>query len=250
MTLIIAHRGASFDAPENTLAAFDLAWKQQADGIEGDYCFTLDQQVVCIHDESTLRTGGVDLVVAGSTWDQLKLIDVGSWKDGLYRGQAIPTLAQVLDSTPKDRWCVLELKTGPEIVPLVEKTLNLSKFPLDNILIIAFDPQTIAESKRRMSTVKAHWLVDYLNDPESGWSPSAERIIEVVHACGADGIGSQALTEVLTPKFWNRLRIGGVSEFHVWTVDDPNDARYFRDLGAWGITTNKPAFIRQVLAST
>jgi glycerophosphoryl diester phosphodiesterase len=56
--MIVAHRGASYDAPENTLAAFKLAWQQQSDGIEGDFYLTADRQIVCIHDADTKRTAG------------------------------------------------------------------------------------------------------------------------------------------------------------------------------------------------
>ena len=72
MPRIIAHRGASHDAPENTLAAFRLAWEQGADGVEGDYYLTKDGEVVCIHDATTGRTGDRDLKVASSTLAELR----------------------------------------------------------------------------------------------------------------------------------------------------------------------------------
>lgn len=74
---IVAHRGASFDAPENTLAAFNLAWEQGADAIEGDFYLTADQQIACIHDKTTKRTAGVELKVADSTLDQLRELEYG-----------------------------------------------------------------------------------------------------------------------------------------------------------------------------
>ena len=77
--LIVAHRGASHDAPENTLAAFRLAWEKDADAIEGDFYLTRDQQIVCLHDETTERTapGQTCLQVAESTREQLRTLDVG-----------------------------------------------------------------------------------------------------------------------------------------------------------------------------
>ena len=63
LPLIVAHRGASHDAPENTLAAFNLAWKQGADGIEGDFFLSQDGHLVCIHDKDTTRFTGKKLVV-------------------------------------------------------------------------------------------------------------------------------------------------------------------------------------------
>ena len=66
-TDLIAHRGASHDAPENTLAAFRLAWEQGADGIEGDFRLSRDGEIICLHDATTRRTAGIDLVVADAT---------------------------------------------------------------------------------------------------------------------------------------------------------------------------------------
>ncbi len=247
MTYIIAHRGASRDAPENTLAAFGEAWRQQADGIEGDYGYTADQQIVCIHDDDLVRTGCESLVVAQSTYDQLKAVDVGSWKSPQFSDQRVPLLRQVLDQMPPDKWCVIELKTGPEIVTLLNRDLSASSIDRSRILLIAFDQRTVLEAKRQMSEIKAHWLVDYRQLDSGDWSPTAEEIAETVRSCQADGIGSQASRTVVTAQFIERLKSCGVDEFHFWTVDDPQDARFYQSVGAWGITTNRPAFIRHAL---
>src|SRR6185369_848081 len=89
--MLIAHRGASRDAPENTLAAFRLAWQQGADGIEADFRLTRDGRVVCLHDASTGRTAGVDLAVAEASLEELKRLDVGGWKGARWAGERIPT---------------------------------------------------------------------------------------------------------------------------------------------------------------
>lgn len=69
---IVAHRGASHDAPENTLAAFELAWEQGADAIEGDFHLTQDGHIVCLHDKDTKRTAGKKLVVGKSSLEELR----------------------------------------------------------------------------------------------------------------------------------------------------------------------------------
>ena len=84
--LIVAHRGASHAAPENTSAAFELAWQQNADAIEADFRLSRDGQIVCIHDATTQRTAGVDRIVAQSTLAELKALDVGAWKDPQFKG--------------------------------------------------------------------------------------------------------------------------------------------------------------------
>ncbi|MCB9949963.1 MAG: hypothetical protein H6824_03175 [Planctomycetaceae bacterium] len=99
---IVAHRGASYDAPENTLPAFKLAWEKGADAIEGDFYLTKDQQIVCIHDKDTKRTGKNQpvLTVAESTLAELRKVDVGSWKDAKYKETFIPTIQEVLATVP------------------------------------------------------------------------------------------------------------------------------------------------------
>jgi glycerophosphoryl diester phosphodiesterase len=244
---IIAHRGASFDAPENTLASFREAWLQVSDGIEGDYCYTIDLQVVCIHDDDTQRTGGKRLVVSKSTLSELRGLEYGCWKDSKFRGEPIPTLTDVLSSLPRRKWCVIELKTGPEIVPLVKIELERSQVDPNFVLIIAFDWQTIAASKRLMPGIKAHWLTDYQQGPDGEWTPTTHEIAETIKRSGADGLGTENRPEVVTGEFLEDLRQMGIDEFHVWTVDQAAHAIYYAQLGAWGLTTNRPAFLRQQL---
>ncbi len=99
--MIVAHRGASYDAPENTLAAFELAWQQGSDGVEGDFYLTADGKIVCIHDRDTQRTGGQKLAVEQSTLSQLRSLEYGGWKDAKYKGEPIPTFEQVLKTVPE-----------------------------------------------------------------------------------------------------------------------------------------------------
>ena len=76
---LVAHRGASADAPENTIPAFQLAWEQGADAIEGDFHLTADGHIVCIHDEDTQKVAGKKLIVPESTLADLRKLDVGAW---------------------------------------------------------------------------------------------------------------------------------------------------------------------------
>lgn len=247
--MIVGHRGASWDAPENTLAAFRLAWEQQADGVEGDFHFTKDQQIVCIHDADTERTAGRKLNVAESTLAELRALEYGSWKDAKFRGEPIPTFAEVLAVIPKDKLFVIELKTGPDIVPLLQKELERLQPAYDKLLIISFKKDTVAECKRRLPSIRAHWLTGYKQDKQTGvWSPTLAEVVAGLKSSQADGLGTQGNRTIVTADFIRQLRDHGLQEFHVWTVDDPADAAFFRSLGTVGITTNRPAFIRRQLA--
>ncbi len=246
--LIVAHRGASYEAPENTLAAFRLAWKQNADGIEGDFFLSRDGQVVCIHDDTTGRTADVNLNVADSTLAQLKQLDVGTWKNKRFAGEKIPTLEEVIETVPDGKRIVIELKIGPEIVAPMKQILDASTLKPEQILVISFNQKTIAESKRLLPQIKAHWLTGYQPDDNVGpWTPSAETIVQTIKQIKADGLGSHGRRPVFNNEFVETLKSGGVNEFHVWTIDEPVDAKFYASLGAYGVTTNRPDLIRREL---
>ena len=83
---IIAHRGASHDAPEHTLSAVSLGWKRNADAVEVDVYLSKDGKIVVIHDENTKRTTGHDGLVHKMTWAQLQKLDAGNWKNKKFKG--------------------------------------------------------------------------------------------------------------------------------------------------------------------
>src|SRR5580658_6163343 len=95
--VIWAHRGASRDAPENTLAAFTLAARQGADGIELDAQRCASGEVVVFHDTSLARTSGKPGLLAEAPWSELRQLDLGSRKSARWAGGRIPLLAEVLD---------------------------------------------------------------------------------------------------------------------------------------------------------
>jgi glycerophosphoryl diester phosphodiesterase len=246
--VIVGHRGASYDAPENTLAAFKLAWQQGADGIEGDFYLTKDGQIVCIHDSDTTRTGGKKLVVKDSTLAELLALDYGSWKGPQFAGEKIPTFAEVLAVVPEGKLFVIELKSGPEIVPVMKAELERLKPKGVKLLLITFDDKTVQACKRELPGIRVHWLTGYKQNKETGvWSPGEAEVAERLRNSHADGLGTQGSREVVTSDFLARLRQAGMKEFHAWTIDKPEDAKYFQSLGAVGITTNRPQYIREAL---
>lgn len=244
--LIVAHRGASYSAPENTLAAFELAWQEDADAIEGDFRLTRDGHIVCIHDKNTSRTSNVDCEVAASDLSDLQTLDVGSWKHKRYADQRIPTLERVLEIVPAGKKIFIELKAGPEIVAPLQKVVENSPLDREQMVVISFNKATVREVKKRLPEIKAHWLTGYDDDGESE-SDSYERISQTLRWCQADGLGSEAKRNCFDEGLVRQLEGSGLKEFHVWTVDDPQDAKYYAALGAYGITTNRPAYIRKHL---
>lgn len=247
--LIIAHRGASGDAPENTLAAFRLAWEQEADGIEGDFRLTADRHIVCLHDADTARvTGGkAKLEVARATLAELQALDVGAWKDSRFVEERIPTLAEVLGVLRPGKAFYLEIKGGPELVGPVANVLANSQVDHSQVVIIAFDRQTVAEVRRLLPGVKALWLVGFERDPATGiWRPAPEEILSTLKQTQAHGLGVRGIPEVVTPEFVQLFKRSGYI-VNVWTINDPDLARYFAGLSVDSITTDYPQQIRAAL---
>jgi len=242
--MITAHRGASFDAPENTVAAFELAWKQGADAIEGDFYLSADQKIVCIHDKDTLRTAGTKKLVESTSLEDLRMLEYGNWKDASFRGEPIPTLDQVLATVPEGKTFVIELKSDVRIVPFLVDELKRLPVPEASLLIISFDAPSIARCKELLPNVRAHWLTSFKLDQTEKMTPTAKEIAAVVRETKADGVGMKGDVAVIDRPFIRELLEGGCPEFHVWTIDDADDAKYFRSVGAMGITTNRPAYIR------
>jgi glycerophosphoryl diester phosphodiesterase len=245
---IIAHRGASADAPENTLAAFRLAWAQGADGIEGDFRLTRDGRIVCIHDADTQRVAGTKLVVKDSTLAELQALDVGSGKGEAWRGEKLPSLEEVLAVVPDGKRVFIELKSGSELVAPLAAVLKNASLADEQIVLICLDADVIAACKRLLPRVRCHWLTDYKQQDDGRWTPTVEEVIATIRQARADGLGTESRPEYVDEKFVRQLRAGGIDEFHVWTVDDAETARLYRRLGAWALTTNCPGKLRAALA--
>jgi glycerophosphoryl diester phosphodiesterase len=242
----VAHRGASHDAPENTLAAFNLAWQQNADAIEGDFFLTKDSAIVCIHDKTTKRLASIDLVVSESNLKQLKELDVGSWKDTKWRGEKIPTIEEVFTTVPNNKKILIEIKSGPEIVPVLKNNLTASNLSSTQTTVISFNQEVIRQVKLQIPEIKAFWLTGFRKNEDTGeWTPSLDTIHTILRDIKADGLDCRA-GEVVSSSFVKSIKDAGM-ELHVWTVDDPDEARRLRDLGVQSITTNRPGWLREQL---
>ncbi|MEZ6031890.1 MAG: glycerophosphodiester phosphodiesterase family protein [Planctomycetaceae bacterium] len=246
---IVAHRGASHDAPENTLAAFRLAWEQNADAIEGDFYVTKDHQIVCTHDSTTKRIvpGQTELKIADSTLKELQRLDVGSWKSPRFKDERMPTLKDVLAVVPPGKRIFVEIKCGPEILPLMKPQLEQSGLMPDQIVIICFNETVIKAARELMPQFKANWLTGYKQDKETKeWSPKSSDVMAVLKRTHATGLGTHGNVDVANAALAHSV-LDAELEFHVWTINDPADALHFSALGAHSITTDKPGAIRTAL---
>lgn len=240
MTAVIAHRGASSDAPENTLAAFRLAWEQKADAVEMDLRLTRDGCIAVIHDEDLLRVAGLAHKVSELDAAELKSFDVGRWKGERWSGERVPLLDEALAAVPGAGGVLLELKGGSEMLPELKRCIVQSGLDPSRVCIIAFDRTLLVESKKLLAGVKHAWVIDRT-------SPcSFDEMIEQGSSSGLDALDLEA------PWPLDQTRVDGAHraglKIYVWTVDDTEMARQLAAAGVDGITTNTPARIRQALA--
>ena len=211
--LIIAHRGASGEAPENTMDAFKLAWELGADGIEGDFHLTRDGHIVAIHDKDTNKVtkGKNKLIVKKTNLQELQKIDVGSWKSEKYFKARIPTLEEVIDSLPMGKKFFIEIKCGTEIMKPLIYVINLKvkERPKlkENISFISFDINVVRSCRSEWPEIEANYLESYKKIKEiSKWTPSENEVFQFLKLSLASGLGSQANKEVLKQSFIERLR--------------------------------------------
>ena len=172
---LIAHRGASAYAPENTVPAFRLAADQHAAFVEFDLQLTKDRQIICLHDESLERTTDVEDVfpdrfrtvtgaggpatrrwlLADFTLAELRMLDAGSWFGPSFRGTRIPTFAETIDSLRGRSGLFIELK-APEKYPGIERMI-LAELKAKGLDQPGADPRTPCCSSRSRRRAFRSW---------------------------------------------------------------------------------------------
>ena len=243
---IIAHRGASQEAPENTLAAFALGWSQ-VDICELDIWSTSDGHLLVCHDASTRRTTGVERLICRHTLAELQELDAGSWKGPDYAGEKLPSLAEVLKLMPAGKRLLLEIKGGMNVVSLLRAELETSA-KRDRVAVQSFDDEVCSQSKQALPHLAVHYLSELSLDSESGlMTPPVDELIEKAAVARLDGLGLQN-QPVIDAAYVERIHDAGL-RLNVWTVDNPAEARRLRDSHVDGVITNRPGWLCAQLAS-
>ncbi len=263
--LVIGHRGACAYAPENTLAAFNLAFEMGADGVELDVTLTQDGVPVVIHDDTVNRTSDGRGLVEEMPLAELKHLDFGKWLDSKFSGERIPTLAEVLENLPPGKIVNIELKTlalrpwpanagklspferakitahmlmrlweparlEPAVVRVVEQT-NLPA----RVLISSFNPIALWRIKRLNPALPRGLL--YFKELPFFLGRAWFRPLVQPHAL-------HPRNTTITPQLAQWAHRKGY-KINTWTVDDPDEARRLAALGVTGIITNKPDVLRK-----
>lgn len=227
--LIIAHRGASADLPENTLAAFALAAEQGADGIELDVQFSADNQIVIFHDATLERLTGSKRKVSQLSTAELKGIDLGM-------EQTIPTLDELLEMMGPRLLYNIEIKEFSMRDNGLETAVadRIESFALqDMTLISSFNPFSVRRARQACSRSTTVALI------------RAEGFLKYTYLFASEQADNphHALVDENYIVWANKRGY----RIYAWTVDDPQVASRLVDLGVHGIITNRPQLIREHL---
>ena len=244
---IIAHRGESFDAPENSLSAINLAWERGSKAVEIDIHLSADNEVVVIHDKHTGRVGDKKLYVKKSKLSELRSVDIGRKKSNKFIDERVPTLIEVLETIPSEDQIVIEVKCGKEIISPLIQILKTSTLSNNQVEIIAFNFDVITEIKKQAPSYKALWLLDldyYL--PHWLIRVNPNKIIKKVKESNLDGVNvwaGKTINQSCVKAFKNKGLL-----VYVWTVNDLHIALKMANYDVDAITTDRAGWLTKQLS--
>ncbi|MFF5211390.1 glycerophosphodiester phosphodiesterase [Streptosporangium sp. NPDC000396] len=245
----VAHRGASAYAPENTIAAFELAREQHADMFELDVQETRDHELVLMHDTTLARTTNVEKVfpdqapwrVGDLTLAEIRKLDAGSWFASKYKGEPVPTLGETLRAMSGGRLgLLLEIK-APQLYRGIETRVadelrrNPSWLSPGRLIVQSFSWNSMRTFHRLMPQIP----IGLLGTPTAGELPELADFASQINPPHDD----------VTPEYVRRVHSHRMEVF-TWTVDDLDVARRLVSYGVDGIITNKPDVMRAIASTS
>jgi glycerophosphoryl diester phosphodiesterase len=234
MTLVVAHRGASAHAPENTFAAYELALEQKADAIELDVHLTSDGQLAVIHDETLDRTTSGSGAVASLTMDQVREADAGArFGEGEFSGKSlrVPTLPEVLDWLPAGVGLAIEIKARAAVAATVS-ALRASRVATELVTLISFDEVAINEAHDLDPSLTTGLLLV----PSDRFERGLTYAVEHHHLGVLPWDGDLGLDP--TPLLQHATALG--RQVGCYVVNDPQRMQQLSALGLWAFVTDAP----------
>lgn len=234
----IAHRGASHLAPENTVAAANLAWELGADAVEVDIRLSKDNRLIVIHDKDTKRTCSEkkNHEIAKTPSMLLRDLDAGIRKGEEFEGEKIPYLSEIIETIPEGKTLVVEIKCSKDVMPALKRSVEKSK-KQKQIVFICFNWQTILAAHETFPENKCYWL--------SGSKSNLKKRIQEASEVGLTGVN---LNYSIIDEGVVALAKDNKLEVLSWTVDNPKEAKRLTEIGVTGITTNRPKWLKEEMA--
>lgn len=237
--LVFGHRGASRDAPENTLAAFRLAMEQGADGVELDVWRCRTGELVVFHDEDARRIAGSPLRIPRASWAEIQRLDVGSHQGERFRGERMPLLGEVFDAIPAALVNV-ELKStgrGDPRLPLAVARLLHRKGVARRVIVSSFDPFLLALFRLAAPRVP----VGMLFESEQRWRLRTDLVSPILRPAALHP--DHLLVTAPRAAAWKERGYA----LNVWTVDAAQEVERLCGLGVEGLITNVPGETREAV---
>ena len=235
--LIIAHRGAKGEAPENTIAAFELALQQGCDAFELDIHLSQDGEIMVIHDDTVRRTTNGNGYVKEMTMAELQQLDAGSWFDSSYEGESIPTLREVFELAPRHLMINVEIKGG--ISEGVEEKLValLEEYDLyDNVVVSSFHFDSLRTLETLNSKVKTGLLyAQNFAHPEL-----------LPNTAGVNAFSLHPYFIHLEETDFRSVQNEGL-QMYAWTVNEESVMNKLIEKGIDGIITDYPGRLKKVM---
>ena len=230
--LVIAHRGASATAPENTLAAFRLAAEQHTDFVELDVQESADGQVLVVHDSDLMKVGRDATKIWEGDAAQLRAVDIGSYRGPQFSAERVPTLAEALATCKGRCRVVVELKSYGHNQQLEERVVAIVEAAgmEGDCIFMSLDH----EMMRKLKALRPSWRVGLLVAKAMGDLTELK----------ADFLAVEA--RMATRRFvWRAHRAG--QDVYIWTVNDPAWMLMGLSRGVDGLITDKPDLARAVI---
>ena len=236
-TMVMAHRGSSYDAPENTILAFENAMYAMADYIELDVHETKDGEIVVIHDASLKRTTGVDKKIWNVTYDEIKDLDAGSYfgDEEEFAECRIPTLREVIELTQGKIKLNIEIKLSENEPELVAKVAALiQEYELwDDCYVTSMNYEALKQIKKIDSSIKTGYVLTV-----------AYGSFYNLEYCDAFSINAAYVNKNMVDAIHNRGK-----QIFVWTVNSESKAEELTAMGVDALITDNPVMGREVVYS-
>ncbi|MDF2960939.1 MAG: glycerophosphoryl diester phosphodiesterase [Paenibacillus sp.] len=235
--LVIAHRGAKGEAPENTLAAFQLGLEQGCDAIELDIHLSKDGEIIVIHDYTLDRTTDMTGTVNEMTLEEIKRADAGRWFDAKYEGERVPTLEEVFDLVPADVMINVEVKNtyGRQIEPALLELMK-RKDRMHNVVVSSFDHKSLLFLKLLDPEVKIGLLYDFNAGRHSALTASIGAPVYSLHP-GYKRIDKEDIADAIAQGL----------QVYAWTINDEDHMAEAVSCEVSGIITDYPGRLRSLL---
>lgn len=245
--LIVAHRGLPYEAVENTIESFVIAFDSGADFIEGDFWLTYDEEIVCIHDKNTARItkGKAKYDITKTTFNQLRQINY--FDIDFNQKFIIPTFDEIIKIIPEGKGIFVEIKDNRQkFVDILKTKLSSLNFSKSFIRIISYHPDILKYFKRIIPEIKTYWIFDsFFMRSKCKNAVIFNRFYQTLKEISCDGVvlNLEANLDENNFKRFHDLKL----EISVYGVNDQNSTRKLIESGIDYINTDYTKMVRAII---